>query len=176
MPNGWNLECAKPFVEFSENHASFIEHFPLDPEREELYAQTPVDESHAVGRLLTEPFEAVAKVSAEAHEAGQVTPDYLSVIDKMTEFARVLSTQPPSSNAPTVTRQERSAHSNEIKVNPEDRIHPVSPKKRTILGALGFLERSYNLVGSTATLVGGDASKLAAALKSAVDFLWIFVR
>jgi hypothetical protein len=44
------------------------------------------------------------------------------------------------------------------------------------LGALGFLERSYNLVGSTATLVGGDASKLAAALKSAVDFLWIFVR
>jgi hypothetical protein len=127
------------FRRFSENHASFIEHFPLDPEREELYAQTPVDESHAVGRLLTEPFEAVAKVSAEAHEAGQVTPDYLSVIDKMTEFARVLSTQPPSSNAPTVTRQERSAHSNEIKVT--RRIASIRLARRS--------ERSWGHSGSS---------------------------
>ena len=165
------------FRRFAENHSSFIEHFPLDPQREELYAQTQVDEDRAVGRLLSDPFEAVAKVSAEAHKAGQITPDYLSVIDKMTEFARVLSTHLPKHMEPEPPpRQKETTHSKEIKISPEGRIPSVSPKKRTILGALGFLERSYNLAGSTATLAGGDASKLLAALKSAVDFLWGFVR
>src|SRR5205085_6209364 len=149
------------FSRFSENHTIFVEHFPLDLEREELYAETPVDEEVAVGQVLRGPFEQVAKASAEAHEAGQITPDYLAVIDKMTEFARVLSTQPPKSTAPPLQpRKKAISRPSEIKVNPEDRIRPVSAKKRTILSALGFLERSYNLAGSTATLAGGDPSKL----------------
>jgi len=165
------------FRRFFENHVSFIEHFPLDPQREALYARTPVDEGRAVGRTLTDPFDAVATASAEAHEAGQVTPDYLAVIDKMTEFARILSTQPPraAEQAPQKSPAELGRLT-EVKIHAQDRIPTVSPRKRTILSALGFLERSYNLAGSTATLAGGDASKLLAALKSAVDFLWSFIR
>jgi hypothetical protein len=163
------------FRRFSENHVSFVKHFPLDPQREDVYARIPVDEESATGQALTKPFEAVAKASAEAHEAGQVTPDYLAVIDKMTEFARVLSTQPPSAPSAPLAPNDL-ARATEIKIDPEDRIKPISPKKRTILSALGFLERSYNLAGSTVTLSGQDASKLMQALKSAVDLLWSLIR
>jgi hypothetical protein len=37
------------FRRLAENHTLFVAHFPLDPQREHLYARTPVDEEHATG-------------------------------------------------------------------------------------------------------------------------------
>jgi hypothetical protein len=155
----------KAFDIWAENHTQLVEHFPLDPKREELYAQTPLDEEQATGKEFTDPFETVAKAARVAHEAGATTDTFLAVIDKMTEFARVVSTQPPASP----TNKLSSASPSEIKISPEDRIQPVTTKKRVILGALGFFERTYNLIGSTVTIAG--TAGLLEALKPTIEML-----
>jgi hypothetical protein len=49
---------------------------------------------------------------------------------------------------------------------------PVSAKKRMILSGLGFLERAYNLLGTTATFVGPpEGNALLMALRYAIDAL-----
>jgi hypothetical protein len=159
----------KAFDRFAENHVLFIEHFPLDAEREAIYARTPVDEVDATGKKLVEPFEDVAKAVQVAHKAGAATDDFLMAIDKMTELARVLAAQPPP---PPSDQQRRTP--DEINVLPEDRIQPVSVKKRTLLGALGFFERTYNLIGSTVTISGYVG--IADALRPAIEMLLRFIR
>jgi hypothetical protein len=78
------------------------------------------------------------------------------VIDKMTEFARVLSTQP---NMSVPGKQDASLS--------EASFPPNTAKKRLILGALVFFERTYSLIGSNVTVVGiaGIAKSLQAALE-----------
>jgi hypothetical protein len=96
----------------------------------------------------------------------------------MTEFARVLSTQPPTpSLTPPPPPASVVAAGSEIRVTPEDRIQPVSPKKRTILTALGFFERSYHLASSTAQLAGPpEGNAFLAALRAAVQYLTTLIR
>jgi hypothetical protein len=51
-------------------------------------------------------------------------------------------------------------------------IAPVSAKKRMLLSGFGFLERVYNLLGSTATLMGpSEGNQLLIALRSAISAL-----
>lgn len=159
----------KAFDRFGENHILFVEHFPLDAEREAVYARTLLDEGGATGKKLVEPFEGVARAVREAHKVGAATDDFLMAVDKMTELARVLSTQPP----PPPSDLKRSAP-DEIKVSSEDRIQPVSVKKRAILGSLGFFERTYNLAGSTVTIAG--YAGIAEALRPAIEMLSRFLR
>jgi hypothetical protein len=156
----------KAFDRFAENHIVFVEHFPLDPEREAMYAQTSLDEDRATGKKFVEPFETVAKATEEAHKAGATTDDFLAVIDKVTELVRFLSTQPPARLPSTA-----DSASVEIRVSPQDRIQPVSTKKRAILGALGFFERTYNLLGSSVTIATASSIGLAEALKPAIEAL-----
>jgi hypothetical protein len=164
------------FTTFAENHAKFVDHFPLDPQREELYATTRVDENGATGPALSEPFEKVAQASVDAHKAGLATDEFLAVMDKMTEFARVLATQPPAPvktqvNVDNSDRRDGSPHS-EIKVTEADRIQPVSVKKRAILSGLGFFERAYNLAGTTAQLAGPpEGNAILEALRWAIRAL-----
>jgi hypothetical protein len=158
----------KAFDRFAENHALFVVHFPLDTEREAVYARTLIDEGEATGKKLVEPFEHVAKAVQEAHKVGTATDDFLMAVDKMTELARVLSTQPPPPS------DLKRGAPDEIKVLPGDRIQPVSVKKRTILGAIGFFERTYNLIGSTVTIAG--YAGIAEALRPAIEMLSRFLR
>lgn len=155
------------FDRFAENHAKFVEHFPLDAEREDLYGQTEVDEDKAVGRDFVKPFEDVKEQAEEAVKSGAATSDLLAVMDKMTEFARVVSTQPP---APPQTQRAPSAFS-EIRISPEDRIGSVTTKKRVILGSLGFLVATYNLIGTTVTLGTANYTGLSGALHIAIQML-----
>lgn len=156
----------KQFERFAENHAKFVEHFPLDAEREDLYAQTEVDEDNAVGRDFVKPFEDVKGQAEEAVKSGAATSDLLAVMDKMTEFARVVSTQPP----PQQTPRAPSA-SSEIRISPEDRVGSVTTKKRVILGSLGFLVATYNLIGTTVSLATTNYAGLASALHTAIQML-----
>jgi hypothetical protein len=89
----------------------------------------------------------------------------------MTELARVLSTQPP----PPTFGQRRHAP-DEIKVLLEDHIQPVSVKKRTLLGALGFFERTYALIGTTVTIATAGYTGITEALKPAIEMLSRFLR
>jgi hypothetical protein len=59
---------------------------------------------------------------------------------------------------------------------PQDRLIPAAPpvsaKKRIILSGLGFLERAYNLLGTTATLMGPpEGNALLTALRYAIEAL-----
>jgi hypothetical protein len=146
----------KAFDLFAENHVLFVKHFPLDVKREKIYARMPLDEDQATGKKLVEPFEIAAKAAGEAHKAGKTTDEFLAVIDKMTEFARVLSTQPTAPPA-----KKNSAEVLEIKITPDDRIQPVTPKQRLTLSAIGFFIGAINLISSGVTISGyqglGDA-------------------
>lgn len=168
----------KQFERFAENHSKFVEHFPLDLEREEFYARTEIDEDGAIGPMFVEPFKEIERETEKAAKSGVATADFLAIMGQMTEFARVISTLPPSPPA-----NERPPTSSTIRISPEDRINPVTPKKRFILRSLGTLERSYNLAGSTVTFatasynaVSPNFAELAAALKRGVEFLLGFLR
>ncbi|HEV7881577.1 hypothetical protein [Bradyrhizobium sp.] len=156
----------KALDRFADNHALFVEHFPLDAEREAIYAQTPLNEEQATGKKLIEPFEVVAKAAQQAHKAGATTDEFMAVIDRMTEFARVVSTQPPA-----IPLNKQGSPAAEIKISPEDRIQTVTMKKRVILGALGFFERTYHLIGSTLSIAAAGYAGIAEALKPAIEIL-----
>lgn len=134
----------KAFDRFAENHLLFVEHFPRDVEREAIYAQTSIDEEKATGTVLQGPLETIAKATEEAHHAGEVTDDFHIAVTKMNELGRVVASLPSESHAPEVT------------VSPDDRILPVTVKKRTLLRAIGFIkstldkvdERNFNLAAS----------------------------
>ncbi|GLH80828.1 hypothetical protein SSBR45G_57370 [Bradyrhizobium sp. SSBR45G] len=155
---------------FDENHRRIVEHFPLDATREAVYGATQLREDQAEGNRLTEPFETVSKAALEAHKAGATTDEFLAVIDKMTEFARVISTQ-PSEALGGRSRLPLSSHGHTVA---DDRLSPSAPvtmKKRVILGALGFFERTYNLIGTSVTIATASYGGIAAALRSAIEQL-----
>jgi hypothetical protein len=156
----------KAFDRFAENHQQFVTHFPLDADREKLYADTLVNEAEATGKKFIEPFEKVAEAARAAHQAGTATDDFMMVIDKMTEFARVVSTQPPAAS-----RDRQVAASPEIKVSSEDRIEPVTTKKRVILGSLGFFTGTLGVASSAVTLTTTPYANLPEALRSAIEML-----
>jgi len=103
------------FTRFAANHALFLEHFPLDPQREELYQRTPVDEEAAADRTVTKPIEDVVKETHAAHQAGSTTTDFVVVIDKFIELWRVVSTLPP----PQLTERNSASGGPEIKTGRE---------------------------------------------------------
>jgi hypothetical protein len=148
------------FKVFSEYHALFVKHFPLDPEREELYSLTPVDESSATGSKLFGPFEEVAAAAVEANKGRLTTDEFLRVVKKVAEYAKVISSLPPTTYSwdgglPTV-----------------DLIPPASTKKRIILSGLGFFERAYNLLGTSVTLASTpEGIALLTEFRNAIDAL-----
>ena len=158
---------AQAFESFFTNHALFAAHFPLDSARDELYARTPVDESAATGHALTRPFEVAGKALGNAHSAGLTTDDFVKIVGSLTDFARVTATLPPTS------KLEASALTG---ASPDRVGVKVGPTKRTILTAIGFFERVYNLIGSTASIVGTPQGiALMDALNQAVQALSRFL-
>jgi GYF domain 2 len=105
------------FERFADNHALFAKHFPLDQQREELYQTTLVDEDQASGQALSGPFEDVAKATLDANRAGLTTDDFLKIVDKLTEFAKITSTQPPL--AISVSQQGAEDNSTHVQVTPK---------------------------------------------------------
>ncbi|WP_375465395.1 hypothetical protein [uncultured Methylobacterium sp.] len=148
------------FEIFMRNHASLIEHFPLDRDRETLYSESNVNEDLAEGKSLTDPFDMVARASRDAGRAGLATQDFVMVVDKMTEFARVVASLPARQDDPTA----------------DTKTNTMNPKKRAVLTGFGFFERTYNLLGSTATLSGPPAGNaLLTAIQNAAAALSKFI-
>ena len=176
------LGLQKAFEKLVQNHHTLVSHFPLDPEREKLYAETIVEENEATGNSLSEPFRNVAHATQDANKAGLTTDDFLRVVDKMAEFAKIISTLPLSpthSNDPGDNSSR--ADPQIVAVKAEDRIgasgQPIGPRKRILLSGVGFFERVYNLLSSTVT-IGGTPAGLALLneLREAISALSNFVR
>jgi hypothetical protein len=162
------------FTSFRNNHDAIVQHFPLDPKREKVFDRIPVNEAEAAGAKLAKPFEEVAASSNEARRAGLTTDDFVAVVEKMTEFARVVSTQPTNLAPPAPASGVNL--SPEIQIDPADRPRSVTVKKRIILSALGFFERAYNLAGSSASIATTDqGAHLIKTLWDAITSLSSFV-
>ncbi|QOZ12683.1 hypothetical protein XH96_38650 [Bradyrhizobium sp. CCBAU 51765] len=156
------------FDRFDENHGLFVKHFPLDVEREALYARIGLDEAKASGKELVEPFEKVAEAARDAHRSGAVTDNFVIVVEKMTELARVLSTQPA---APAVSPKGAP----DLKISPNERVQPITTKKRVLFGSLGFYSASFGIIGSLGTIATLDYAALAARLREAIEALSRFI-
>jgi hypothetical protein len=92
----------------------------------------------------------------------------------MSEFAKVISSLPVSNLDPDLPLKNVDENSG---TGPGNKATPtVSPRKRMILSGFGFLERAYNLLGSTATLTGPvEGNMLLIALRTALANLEKFI-
>jgi hypothetical protein len=53
-------------------------------------------------RTLSTPFDAVASATLDANKVGLTTDDFLKIVDKLAEFAKVTSTMPPLASTATL--------------------------------------------------------------------------
>jgi hypothetical protein len=171
------------FDRFVENHDVFMRHFPLDLEREEFYGSTEVDEAKLFGTHLSKPFEVVADATANANKAGLTTDDFKTIVDKLTEFAKVISTLPADREQPPGESRQNSEHRiPDIPViSPDDRINspsqPVSAKKRTLLTGFGFFVQVLSVASGIATLAATEAGQqFISALQESIAALEKFVQ
>jgi hypothetical protein len=166
------------FSKFFENDELFTKHFPLNLKRDQLYAGTPIDEDAATGPALSKPFEDVAKATEEAHAAGMTTDEFVKIVSSLSEFARVVSTMPPSEASPWERGETAESTIPILSITPDDRISPaISPKKRTILTGIGFFERAYSLIASTASLISlAQSAEFMATLHKAIEALSRFLK
>ena len=162
------------FNRFAANHALFVEHFPLDARREEIYAATKVDEEAATGAALSEPAEAVAKATAEVHKAGLPTDDFIKIVGSLTELIKAHAYAPPAPPPAAVIAPERPPDA--LRADPADGPPHVSAKKRGLLNFFGFLLKVYNFAGSTASIAGPDkVTAFMDAIRKAIDALRAFI-
>ena len=153
----------KAFDRFAENHRRIINHYPLDPKREEAYAATEVDEARVSMQTLETPLAELAAKTEHAHQSGTVTDDFKAAVDNMHDVSRVIATLPPS-RAP------------EIKISPEDRFAPISTKKRFIVRVVGFLKKATDQVNDQNFGRTANALAIGEALRQALEKLLPFIK
>lgn len=140
---------------FADLHRTLLAHFPLNVEREAVYSSVPFDEQAQSPREFIAPFERVQDAIKAAHADGVATDNAVVVIEKMTEFARIIATIPPQSPVAA----ELAHGEPDLFVKPEDRPVPVSSKKRAAISLFGLSERTYSAVGTTTTLATTETGR-----------------
>jgi hypothetical protein len=156
-PREWGPGMGAMFAHFFKGYLDLINHFPLDKEREDLIANTPIDAVAASGAALTAPVDAVADEVAKLGAQGAATDNFVRIIEALRLYNRDLA-QLPQSSLPS---------------------KKVTPKWRHVLMVTGFFVSLYNFVGSTASIysIGAEGMQgLLAALKAALDKLISFIR
>jgi len=142
---------------FAQNHAEIVAHFPLREERERLLSETPIDEQAASGEALTAPIENVLQKVEAAAEAGHVTHALVEHMGDLANRAEALAPPPaPAANELSTT---------------------ITPRRRLVLTSLGFFERIYAAIGSTASVLSTETGRaLYNAAREAADALIRFIR
>lgn len=147
------------FPGFFKYHQLFLEHFPFIFEREKIIARIQVDESRAIGEELIRPFRAALDMAQAAQNAGVATGDVVQFMQELKRGAEFLASLP--NDVPI------------IDLGREDRIVSAlaTPKQRLIGTAVGFLERAYNLLGTSISLGTATYPALAQNLASILEML-----
>jgi hypothetical protein len=149
----WDVGLESLFESFFKRHELLITHFPLNPERELLVVETPIDEVKASGDVLLEPVEAVAKAMAELKSADLTTEDFDRVEEAHRAFSRDIASLPMP--------------------KPSDE---VTPKRRYVLGTIGFYERLLAALGAAAGIAATPQGQAAiAAVSSAIETFMGFI-
>ncbi|NSY51663.1 hypothetical protein [Agrobacterium tumefaciens] len=156
LPSGMKQAA---FPDFFKYHRLFLQHFPFMFERERVIARINVDESKATGEDLIRPFRAALEMAKAAQTAGVATSDVVQFMQELKQGAESLASLP--SDAPI------------IDLGKDARISATSatPKQRLIGTAVGFLERAYNLLGTSVTLGTATYPAIAQNLASILKML-----
>lgn len=157
-PREWGDGFHSMFGHFFKGYHDLIHHFPLDTEREDFIAATPIDEMAASGEALTGPVDAVAALILELGKQGFATDNIVRIIEAHQIYNRDIA-QLPSPGADS---------------------NVVTPKRRHVLATAGFYLNTYSVLGTTASLYALQTvpavQALMPKLKAAADALLAFIR
>jgi hypothetical protein len=150
----WGAGMDSMFASFFKGYHDLIHHFPMDAEREEFIANTPINEVAASGAALTEPVDAVAAMIIDLGKQGFATENIVRIIEAHQLYNRDVS-QLPVPDQPT---------------------DAITPKRRHVLGTAGFYLHTYSVIGSSASVYSLPAFQaLLPKLKGAIDALLGFI-
>lgn len=141
-PEEWDNGTVDLFRTFFKKHRDLITHFPLNVEREELIAATPIDEVKASGAALLDPIQAVNDLIIGLNKDGLATDNIVRIMDAHLRYARDIS------GLPTPEQVDIG-------------VTNVTPKRRFVLNSAGFYLHAFSILGTTVSLV---ESKQVAAL------------
>jgi hypothetical protein len=150
----WGDGLSDLFESFLHNHQSLLTHFPRDADRERLLSELTIDEDAASGSALIKPVEEVA-AAVEIALIGSTSPAFDRVIATSVLQAKDIDSLSPDSGLPATS---------------------ITPRRRFVLGQIGFWERLYNAVGTTATIAGSpQAQMLLHALQTNIQKFLNFI-
>jgi hypothetical protein len=152
----------KSFELFNSNHIVFIEHFPLDIEREKRFAEIEVYEDAIVGDDFVRPFKE-AEVAAKA--ADFVTADTIIIMERMRELAEITAYMPPAHGG-YLNPKNIVPLSNDRFAGPTVRL---SVKKRLILQARGFWSACVKVLAPI-----GNAIEFLDKLRKLIEMIYKF--
>lgn len=133
------------FGAFDQNHTLLIAHFPLQKKADEILSRLKVDEEKAAGSAFAEPFRVAVEFARWAQENGVATDDVLKYVKAMREVAEDVARLPvPAGDLSTVSAAES------VLGRPTER-------QRVLGSAIGYFERTYHLLGTTAGIGGALA-------------------
>ncbi len=151
---GWCSEGGKAgFRRFLENHERIISHYPLDAEREHIYAKIQLKDELEPAVELKNRLADFTRAVADAYGQAQLTTkDYITALNKISELAEIISTM-----AAVPSQQDGES---------------VSMVKRFILQVTGFVERTRKLLED----ISGGASAIEKIVSTAHQLLdWIMM-
>jgi hypothetical protein len=132
----------KSFELFSANHIVFIEHFPLDIEREKRFGEIAVNEDSAIGEAFVNPFR---EVESAVKASIFVTANTVVVMERMRELAEITAYMPPPHGGYLDPRN--------VVPQPSDHFAVPSVRKRLILQIVGLLSACMSMLSPVAKLV-----------------------
>ena len=151
----WDAGLDSLFASFFKRHKLLITHFPLDPERELTVAETPIDDVKASGSAILDPVQAVGEAISELKFADLTTVDFDRVAEAHQEFSRDIASLP----MPTQNDGEN-----------------VTPRRRYVLGTIGFYERLLAALGAGAGIAALPQGQAAiAVVRAAIEAFMRFI-
>jgi TIR domain len=156
-PREWEAGAADLFRSFFKAHLDLITHFPLDPQREAMFAATPIDEVAASDKALTDPIDKVTDLIVALAKDGHATDNIARIVEGLSEYTRVIAgmPKPDEKELPSTT---------------------ITPKRRHILQTAGFYLHAYSILGTTAQLSTlPQVQALMTALADAAERLMAFI-
>lgn len=92
----WGEGLASYFQSFDANHEKLLKHFPLNQEREELFASIKIDEDKMYEPELIEGFENFFHEVDKLEDEGKATPEFIAVASSMKNQLSYVKTLHPS--------------------------------------------------------------------------------
>jgi len=139
----------RAFDLFASNHSSILDQFPHAAQKEKAFEQFEIDEELAQGSRLSSPIEKLRTSVAAASDSNVFTENFVKVVDAMTKHAQALASHTQASSGKSPAESSSTI---------------ISPRRRFVVSTLGFAERTYNIIGTSATLVGFAASPQGQAI------------